>query len=399
MRVTIPYGSEVLDLEIDERNLIASERSMPAPNLRDPAQAMRDALEHPLDYPPLRLALTPEDHVAIAIDESVPHLDELLVPLLQHIVQANVRPDAITLICTPPSSGQPWLDALPEELEEVHVEIHQPGERKKLAYLATTREGRRIYLNRTAVDADLLVILSRRGYDPRVGYLGAETALYPDLSDEATGEEVVTQFKSRSPDRGAWPIRQQAREVAWLLGAPFFVQVIDGSDGGIANIVAGPLESSDAGARLLDARWRIAFSKPADVVIAGMGGTSATGDDLARAAFASMRVVKPGGSIVLLSSGAPVLGPSFEQFRRHDDPALALQVLLQEKPGDLAAGYMWATAADHARIYLWSGLASEVVEEIFAIPLDNPVQAQRLLTSDASVAVLPEAQRVLAVAR
>ena len=47
----------------------------------------------------------------------------------------------------------------------MHVEVHDPSDRKRLAYLATTKQGHRIYLNRTAVDADQLVVLTRRDYD------------------------------------------------------------------------------------------------------------------------------------------------------------------------------------------------------------------------------------------
>src|ERR1700676_5760212 len=99
MRASIAFGHQTLDLEIHERNLIVGRRAPIVSNLAAPVQAMRDALEHPLDYPALRLALTPDDHVAIVVDEGIPQLAGLLVPLLEHIRHANVRPEAITLIC------------------------------------------------------------------------------------------------------------------------------------------------------------------------------------------------------------------------------------------------------------------------------------------------------------
>lgn len=398
MKVSVGYGSRTVELDIDERHLVQVERAPVTPNLTDPVQALREALEHPLDYPPLRLALTPDDHVAIFVDESTPHLAQLLIPILEHIVEAHVKPEMITLLCAPPSTGQAWLDELPEQLEEVQVEVHQPEERKKLAYLATTRHGRRVYLSRTAVDADQLVVVTQRSYDPRVGYAGAETALLAALSDEETMEEVRTQLETRAPSGSPWPIQQEAREVAWLLGAPFFVQVIPGEGDGIANILAGPQESSNAGQRLLDARWRAEIGELVDVVIATIGGSTSL-DDIARAFFTATRIVKPGGSIAVLSEGHLTPGPAFDLFRRHDDPALALHLLMQEKPDDLASGYMWATAADHARLYLLSGLPEEVAEELFVIPMQHASQAQRLLAGDATCAILPDAHRMLAVLR
>ena len=384
------------------------------PNVADPVQAMRDALEHPLDYPALRLALTPEDHIAIVVDESIPQLDRLLVPLLEHITQAQVQPEAITLICPPPSGGQAWLDELPDVFQDVKVEVHQPGDRRKLAYLATTKADRRVYLNRTFVDADQTVVLTRRSYDPLVGYAGGATALYPWLSDQATLDEYRTEFDREPPGVEAWPVQEEANEVAWLSGAPFFVQVIDGDGDGIARILAGPRESSGAVQKMLDDRWRIEVGQLADVVLASITGshfaprpTSGEGpgvrgptiEDMARALFAAARVVKPGGSIVLLTDLTPTLGPSFERFRQHDDPALALRLVTEEKPSDLAAGFMWATAAEQAKLYLLSGLAPDVAEELYTIPLQHPGQAQRLLTEHATCVLLPDAHKTLAVLR
>ena len=401
MRADIAWGNSTLELEIDEANLVVGQRAPIPPNIPDPVEALRNALEHPLDYPPLRRALTPDDHVAIVVDEGIPGLGSLLTPLLEHIQQAHVRPEAITLVCPPPSGGQPWLEDLSDDFQDVHIEVHQPADRKKLAYLATTKKGRRVYLNRTAIDADQLVVLTRRRYDVNLGCSGAETALYPALGEEATIQEYRDRFDASPPGAEPGAIQQEAQEITWLSGAPFFIQIIEGTGDALAGILAGPLESSDAGRRLLDARWRVEFDRPADAVIASVTGDPArqTCDDLARAFFAASRVVKPGGCIVLLSEAAPTLGPGLESFRRHDDPSLAWSVLLQEKPADLATGFLWTTAANQGRLYLMSGLAEEVAEELFTVPMQNARQAQRLLTPNASCILLPDAHRTLAVLR
>jgi len=398
VRAGIAWGQSTVDFDIDDANRVAVERFAVAPNLPDPVAAVTEALEHPLDYPALRLALTPDDHVAIVVDEGIPQLGQLLTPLLDHIGQAHVEPGAITLLC-PPAGNQPWLDDLPDEFQDVHIEIHQPADRKKLAYLATTRQGRRVYLNRTAVDADQLVLLTRRRYDPCLGCAGAETALYPSLSDSETIDEYRNDLHSRAPGDKPWPVQLEAREVVWLSGAPFFVQIIEGAKEGIAHVVAGPLESSDAGRRLLDARWHIECARAADVVIASITGDPAqhTIDDLARAFLSASRVVKPGGSIVVLSDVTPALGPGLESFRRHEDPRLALNLLFQEKPVDLAAAFLWGTAAQQARLYLLSGLQEDVAEELFTIPLQHAGQAQRLLTSSATCVLLEDAHKALAI--
>lgn len=402
MHAGISWGTSHLEIEVGESNLIVGQRAPIAADIGDPTQVMHSALEHPLDYPALRFALTPDDQVAIVVDEGIPNLGRLLTPLLEHISQAHVPANAITLVCAPAgTSSQEWLDDLPEAYQDVHVEIHQPNDRKKLAYLATTKQGRRVYLNRTAVDAGVTVVISRRRYDPCLGYAGAEMALFPGLSDAETIQEFRGDLDLQAPGQALWPIQQEGRKITWYLGAPFFVQLIEGNGDALAHILAGPLESSDAGQRLLDARWRIEFDQPADVVIASVTGSPQLHklDDLARAFFAAARVVKPNGSIVLLSDLSPPIGSGMENFRRHDDPALALASLQQEKPADLATGFMWASAANQARLYLLSGIASDVAEELFTVPMQRANQAQRLLTDTATCILLPDAHKTLAVLR
>jgi nickel-dependent lactate racemase len=399
MRVAVAWGQQQLELDVLDKNLVQPRRAPAAPSVPDPIQRMREILEHPLSYPALRRALTPEDHIVVVVDEHLPHLSGLLIPLLEHLRQADIRPDAITLLCLPPSTGQAWLDELPDDFQDVRIEVHQPGDRRKLAYLATTKQGRRIYLNRSAVEADQLVLLTRRSYDPLAGYAGAEAMLYPGLGDDAAIQEFAARLDYRSPGKKALPIQQEAQEVAWLVGAPFFVQVIEGSGSEIDSILAGPLESMREGQRLLDARWRVTVESRADVVIASVTGDPAshTIEDLARAFYSAARVVEPGGSIVLLTDAAPVLTRSFEIFRQHDDPGEALTVLRQEKPGDLAAGFMWASAAQQAKLYLLSHLPVELAEELFTVPLQNAQQARKLLTEHATCLILPDTHKTLAV--
>lgn len=399
MRLGIHYGRESLDLEVRDGSLVSVQRAPVAPALVGPAAAVHAALEAPLGFPALRRALTPEDHVAVLVDERLPHLPELLTAVLEHIAQARVAPEVIALLCPSPSSGQPWLEALPAAFEEVRLEVHDPTDRKKLSYLATTRGGRRVYLNRTAVDADLLVILSDRGYDPLLGYGGAEGALYPAFSDEATRRLLDEQLSLKAPDRQPWPIRQEAVEVAWLLGAPFLVQVIEGSGDDIAHVVGGVADSAEAGERLLDARWRLTVDRPADTVIASVRGDPARHDfaDLARALACAARVVQPNGRIVLLSQAAPRLGPAAELLRQAEEPRRALELLRQHHGADRTAAFQWASAAERARIYLLSGLPGETAEELFAVPVEKASQVQRLLGSEGSYLFVEDAHKALAV--
>jgi nickel-dependent lactate racemase len=400
MLVGINYGREHLDVDVSESRLVGITRPPSAPALADPVRAVREALETPLGFPALRRALTPDDHVVIVLDEHVPQFVELLAPVLEHVRQAGVVPEAITLLCPPSLASHDWVDALPDAFQEVRVETHDPTDRTKLSYLATTRRGRRLYLNRTAVDADQIVVLARRGFDPLLGYSGSEGALYPALSDEATRKEMCGLLSLEVPGDKPWPVRQEAAEVAWLLGAPFMVHVIQGTGNEVVNVVSGLADTGAEGLRLLNARWRVAVDGLADTAIASVSGHGSrhTFADLAAALACAARVVKPDGRLVLLSGAGPALGTGAELLRQADDPGEALKLLRRQTPTDMAAAFQWASAAQIATIYLLSALPSETAEELFTVPLDHAGQVQRLLGGEGSCLFLPDADKTLAVA-
>ena len=177
MRIAMDCGLDRLEFEVADDRLIS--HSQPPAALADPAAAVRAALEQPHAFPALRRALTPDDHVTIVVDEELPHLAQLLVPLLEHIHSAGVAPESMTLLCAPSGSRQAWIEDLPDDFQDVHVEMSDPDDRRRMAYVATTHKGKRLYLNRTLVESDQIVVLSGRRYDPLLGYGGAEGALYP----------------------------------------------------------------------------------------------------------------------------------------------------------------------------------------------------------------------------
>jgi nickel-dependent lactate racemase len=396
MHRVIDYGRDQIGLQVGECRLLGKDRDDTPPV--EAVAALRAALEKPHGFPPLRQALTPGDRVTVVVDEGMQRPGQLLVPLLEHLVGAGVSPADVTLLCPPSVSRQEWLDDLPDELSDARLEVHDPRDRNRLSYLATTREGRRLYLNRSLVDADQSIVLSRRWYDPLLGYGGAEGLIYPALCDEETGTALNARLTLDAPEEAPWPARQEAIEAAWLLGLPFFVQLIEGAGDTVAAVVAGTAEASVAGQHALDRRWRQALPRTAEVVVAGLSGDPArhTFADLAAAAACAARVVEPGGRVILLSQAAPELAPA-AALREHDDPERAVAQLRERPTPETIAAWQWASAASHARLYLLSGLDDERVEELWATPLARAEQAQRLLNPGAVCLFLDDAHRALAV--
>ena len=123
MRTSLPYGRRRFEVEIPDDRIVPMQRAPRGEPLTDTTAALLNALENPFEFPPLRRALTPDDHITIVVDERLPQLVALLVPLLGYLQQAGIHADAVTLLCLPPSTGQTWLEDLPEAFQDVQVEV------------------------------------------------------------------------------------------------------------------------------------------------------------------------------------------------------------------------------------------------------------------------------------
>src|SRR5262245_54768155 len=136
---SIRYGQSEMHVRIAAgREIPARRRSEP---IADPdySTLIRNALEQPIDFPPLRQALTPDDHVAVVVDELLPDVERLLNPVLQYVEAAGLPPAQIKVVVAPVGSAPASLG---ESVAGIAVERHDPDDRRGLAYVATTAGGR-----------------------------------------------------------------------------------------------------------------------------------------------------------------------------------------------------------------------------------------------------------------
>ena len=268
--VEVPVGRSRWSLTVRDADLIPLPTADAAP-IGDAGAAVVAALDHPVRFEAFRRALTPDDRIALVVDESLPRLADLVAGVLEYLAGAGIPPSAVTAI-SPAGSAQHWINDLPDSMTDLQTEIHRPGDRNRLSYLAATKEGHRIYLNRTLVDADQAVILTGRGYDPLLGLLRGVGSIYPGLADAESVRKLVPKLSPQTAPDGSWPTHAEAREVGWLLGSPFFVQVIEGAGDEIDGVVAGFADTAAEAAARLDDRWKSAAGEPADTVVVALSG-------------------------------------------------------------------------------------------------------------------------------
>src|SRR5688572_9126022 len=181
---SLSFGTQSIAVEVPAGKLVSGMRAPQARPLDDVREAVAGALERPLEFPTLRRALTPDDHLVVLVQEAMNALGEALEAILLHLQSAGVKPEQVTVLVPPRNAGMDvnWPERLPSGVQGFRVEEHQSSP-DHIAYLASTETGRRIYLNRTLVDADQLIILGAARFNPIFGVSSGLADLFPTFSD------------------------------------------------------------------------------------------------------------------------------------------------------------------------------------------------------------------------
>ena len=363
--------------------------------LPDPRIALQTALRAPLRFESLTRILTPDDLIILVFDERLPDRVGLLVAIIDELKLAGVTPDQVTIL-TPTGSQQAWLDDLPASVQEVKVEIHDPTERKKLSYLATTKLGRRIYLNKSLIDADQIIVLTGRRPDAYLGEIGGATALWPRFSDTEACDGILATWTRKGRDEFVTHLQAEATEVLALLGLPFIIEVVEAGNDGIAAIVAGRGDIATDVQAIFTSRWTATVPQRAALVIATISGDPRRHDlaELSQALRTASAVVEPGGRIVLLSQITPTLTESMQALRQADEPGDAVQQLGKYRPVDRIPAIDWGMAAHRSRLSIACGIDEVILEELSAQTVRDVRAVQRLIDACESVLVLPDAHQM-----
>ncbi len=386
-RNVVKFASEELDFDLADEAVVGSWSGPQGLGAVEAEAALREAIERPLGYPPLRQCVVPGDRVAIALGPDLPTPERILAVLTEVLHESGIANDAITVIA-PPGAELGTTGAA--------VVAHDPTDREQLAYLASTAGGRRVYLNRALTDADVAIPVGRLGYDPLVGRQGPWGVFFPGLSDAPTIEAARRDLPEESPPWGGpLDLPGEAFEIARLLGADFQIGVVPGI-GGPVGFKAGLAEEVQArGSDDVDHSWRFRVKSQAEIVVAGIGrpDSPTSLDELVEGLATAARLVQRGGRIVALSRAAGPLGPSLQRLMGAGETLNWPRALrgLETAPDSVAARRL-TRVLSQADVYLLSGLDRDAVEDLSMIPLGRPEEARKLVGLSTTATFLSRAE-------
>ena len=397
MRVAFPFATDEICLDVNDGCLVELRGGTASPAIDDVAAAVAHAIENPIAFPALRQAIVPGDHVAIVLDGGIPQPADALGPVLECLTEAGVQRHDTWIIEVPRHAGL-RNDLTPDGVPPgVRLGQHDPHDRNHLSYLASTKAGTRVYLNREVVDADLVVLVGRVDYDPILGFRGTASSLFPGLADAAAQQQFRSQISKPITTKSQLAARHESDEVAWLLGVQFAVQFVVGRRNEVVKVFAGQgLDVQREAQRSLDSYWKRTAPRRAELVIAVVSddpnrqGFPELGAALASAA----KLVEEGGRVVVLSAIDATPGTTLRCAQELKDPMRVVEQVRRHPSEDAVSTWQIARTCQHARVYLKSRLADELVENLSMIPVASAAEAQRLVNQAASCAILNDAQLV-----
>ncbi|HVX12304.1 MAG TPA: lactate racemase domain-containing protein [Pirellulales bacterium] len=404
MSCVVEYGVEAhVDLDVPADKLLAL-CAGPQVALDDVSAAVGTALGAPLNYPALARATVPGDHILLALEAGVPQASALVAAMVGYLVEHGATADHIGVLTTPESVAAGEEDPremLPEKWRgEVSLEVHAPEISASLSLLGSSHEGKPIYLNRTLLDADLVVPIGCLRGGATIGYYGRYGGLFPAFADAKTRQRFGKPAGPKTGRQRAVKEREEIDEVGWLLGTQFTVQVLPGPSARVLRVLAGELpEVYRQGEAEYVAVWTCSVPRRASLVVASVSGGASqqTWENLARALSAASRVTADGGAIALCTQLSAEPGGAVNGLSQSDDLSLALKRIARDGQPDAAIAVQLARSMEQGKVYLLSRLDESLVEDLGLAPVGDAGELGRLARSHDSCIVLANAQYVLPV--
>ncbi|MDQ3044221.1 MAG: nickel-dependent lactate racemase, partial [Chloroflexota bacterium] len=291
--------------------------SRPEPGLVDPVSAARRAVQTPLVSPRLRDLAIGAQTVCIAVTDATRACpDHLLVPpMLAELAGAQITPDAVTILVAT-GAHRPSTEAERREklgdviVDKYRIIDHDAVDTGGLVVVDPGEGGIPFRVNRTAVEADLLIATGVVEPHQYAGYSGGGKTVAIGCADEAIiaythGPAMLDQLGTRLAQLTGNPFQALVRRVARAAGLKFAANAVLGDHGQPVAIAYGAPESvHDHLAELAGRMFTVPIPHQVDVAVAGVGyPKDANLYQASRAAsylqFAPIQVVRRGGTIVL----------------------------------------------------------------------------------------------------
>lgn len=421
--IALPYHTSFVEVHVDEKNLkkVICARTDECQKEESEAELVKNALESPFGTPRLRELAKGKRKVTLVTSDhtrSVPSKITLPI-LLQEIRKGNPDADITILIATGlhrATTKEEQRKMFGSEIVETEkIVVHDAFAEDACAFVRVLPSGAELWVNRLALECDLLVT---EGFiEPHffAGFSGGRKSILPGICNAATVNENHSYRAIASPYAMAGvlernPIHEDMVCAARSVNVQFILNVALNSQKKIIGAFAGDLEQAHGkGVEYVRSLAQYPVVK-GDIVITTNGGYPLDQNlyQSPKAVATAEACCREGGVIIMVAGCVDGMGGEhFAQLMLQGTPD-EIDAFLAKIPPKESIPEQWCAQIysrilkKHTVILVTSHLDHDLVRRANMIPASTPDEALELayekLGRDAQVVVIPDGVTVLAVA-
>ena len=333
--VSINFGSEILELDIPEKNQVFNLNTNEFPRPSNEAEEIRQSLQNPVGSKRLGDLVRKDDSIVILGDDRtrLTPQDRILPIVLEELCSVGVRPDQIKVIIAC-GTHRPMTGSEIEEkygrrlMNEIEIKNHDYKDHSNLVNKGITSRGTGIFVNKEFLQADFRIGIGSVLPHHPTGWSGGAKILLPGIA----GEETTCDFHllgatEQQLGKIETPCRNEMEDFADQVGLHFIVNTILDEEGNVLKSVAGHFvkahrEAVNWGFKVFGAE----FSEQADLTLSSTFPMDYDLTQSDKGLFSAEIATKKGGEILLLSPCpegiAPTHGEEMEKLAAYGDDTL-----------------------------------------------------------------------------
>jgi lactate racemase len=385
-RVEIPYGERTIAADLPADRIVFTGEMEQLPEVEDFAATLRTRLAAPTGTPPLKELAAGKQKVVVLVEDATrtTPVARILPVLFEELNAAGVSDEHIEILTAPGThrvmTGEEIRTKVGDDAYgRVRISQHDYRVEDDLVDLGDISAGDYtipVQVNRTAMQADLLIGLGNIIPHCGAGYSGGAKIVQPGVCGFATtaATHVTATVLPEIPlGEVDTPCRRGMEEVARTVGLAFIVNVVQDPHHRVVEIVAGDmLDAHRAGVEVSRRAWGVPVKEPADIVIVSSYPADIDWWQGEKGLIAAYFAVREGGVIVFCTPCPEGLEHNHPKLRfwLQQTFAKGIELVKAADPSDPEAdliaadlGVDNAKIREKARILLVSdGLADDDVE-------------------------------------
>ncbi|MBI5085812.1 MAG: nickel-dependent lactate racemase [Acidobacteria bacterium] len=418
VRVDFAFGKTGLALDVPPGPACRVLEARWAAAVLDPAQALEQALDHPIGCKPLAELARGKESAAVSVcDITRPAPNKLtLPPVLRRLESAGIPKERTTILIATglhrPATPSEIVEILGEEIARSYPIVnHNARELADHRHLRSTKSGTPVLIDRRFVDAGLHITLGFIEQHLMAGFSGGRKLIAPGVAHQDTIKTLHSPRFMREPraTEGSVeqnPLHQELLEIAEMAGHDFVLDVVLAQGRRIAGVFAGqPRAAHAAGVSFVREKtteWVPALVDAAVTTSAGYP-LDLTFYQAVKGVTAASHIVKPGGIILLLAACDEGAGAhEFSRLLRESPSPAAFLETISSTPVTIDQWQLEKLALVARTHQVWfyvPGLPTEYRNPAWGKFFPTPAEAMGALTcmgTGAQIALIPEGPYVFA---